>query len=147
MNRLSRTEHLLLSALYSQEDGAGGQSLLEMDLELKEKDAINRIRELVSHIEKLEKEGLLETEPGFYDESDHLSFTYLNSATGLHEERIRLSEQGRMLVSGVPANPGKLGGTLGELWDDRNRRRAVVILCVLCFAAGLLAGYLAGRGI
>lgn len=147
MNRLLRTEMLLLNALSLRENSQGALPLLEADLDLHEKDPINRIRELVFYIEKLEREGLVVTEPGFYEESDHMSFTYLNSAVELREERVCLSEEGRRLVAGASSVPGRYRRALEHLLAEPECRTLLTALCIVSLAAGLAAGYLIGRGV
>lgn len=147
MNRFSRIEYLLLNYLYSKETGIADAPLLETGLELQEKDEINKIREIVFYIEKLEREGFLETDPGFYTESDHMSFTYLNSAVELNEEAVRLSEEGRQLVishmgSGEAA---RFVSAYRRIIETPETRTVLTTTGIGLFALGALAGFLAGR--
>jgi len=148
MNRFSRTEFLLLNHLYQKETEAGIMpALLETDLDLQESDEISRIRELVFYIEKLEREGVLETDPEFYMESDHMSFTYLNSAVELDESRVRLSDEGRRLITQYMAS-GKTSRFLNaykRITETSETRDVLVTVSFLLFLGGLLVGYAAGR--
>jgi len=148
MNRFSRTEFLLLNHLYQKETEAGIMpALLETDLDLQESDEISRIRELVFYIEKLEREGVLETDPEFYMESDHMSFTYLNSAVELDESRVRLSDEGRRLITQYMAS-GKTSRFLNaykRITETSETRDVLVTVSFLLFLGGLLVGYAVGR--
>lgn len=147
MNRFSRPEFLLLNYLYSREAGAPeGIGILGAELELREKDPINRIRELVFHIEKLEREGYITTDPEFYTESDHMSFTYLNSAVELDEHRVRLSDAGRQLVgehmgSGFLA---RISNGYRRIAESPESRGVFTGSCIFLFLLGLIFGLLAG---
>lgn len=148
MNRFSRTEFQLIDYLYKRELGAtAGTSLLDAELELQEKDEINRIREIVFYVEKLEREGLLETDPDFYTESDHMSFTYLNSAVELNEDRIRLSDEGRRLISEHTGavTVGRFSRAYGLIMNAAETRRALQLLCSAALLLGLVLGFAAGR--
>ncbi len=148
MNRFSRTEFLLMNYLYNKNNGTGTQPrLLEMDLNLREKDEISKIRELVSYVEKLEREGFIETDPEFYTESDHMSFTYLNSAVELNEERIRLSHEGHQLIidymgSGAFA---RFRNAYKRIMEAPETRTVHLTLSFLMMLLGALLTFLAGR--
>lgn len=148
MNRFSRTEFLLLSALYQREIGTGsGLTLLEMDLDLQEKDEISKVREIVFYIEKLEREGVLETDSGFYMESDHMSFTYLNSAVELYEDRVRLSDAGRQMIVQYMGS-GKTARFLkayGRIVETPETRHVLMVISAALLLGGLILGYAAGR--
>ncbi len=148
MNRFTKTELLLLNHLYQKETGADtAPTLLEAELDLQESDEISRIRELVFYIEKLEREGVLETDAEFYMESDHMSFIYLNSAVELDESRVRLSDEGRSLITQYMAS-GKTSRFLNaykRITTTPETRDVFMTVCSLVFLGGLLLGYAAGR--
>lgn len=148
MNRFSRTEFLIVEYFYQKEIAAGAMPpLLQADLELQETDEISRIREIVYHVEKLEREGVLETDPDFYLESDHMSFTYLNSAVELDESRIRLSDEGRRQIAQylVSGKASRFANAYRRIMEAEETRTVLVLLCGLLFLAGLAAGYALGR--
>lgn len=148
MNRFSRTEFQLINYLYNKETGVeAGASLRETEFGLQEKDEISRIRELVFYIEKLEREGVLETDPDFYTESDHMSFTYLNSAVEIDENKVRLSEEGRRLMyehigSG---GRGRFMRAYGRITEVPETNSVLQTLCAMTLILGLVLGFLAGR--
>ena len=150
MNRFSKTEFQLINYLYTREKAAEnetGVSLLETELGLQEKDEIKRIREVVFYVEKLEREGVLETDPGFYTESDHMSFTYLNSATELDEVKIRLSEEGRRLITEFMGygGGGRFMNAYRRVMETPETKNVLITLCVLALVFGILVGYAVGR--
>ncbi len=148
MNRFSRTEFLLINYLYNRDTGTdAGVELLNTDLGLQEKDPISRIRELVFYVEKLEREGVIETDPVFYTESDHMSFTYLNSAVEIDEKRVRLTEEGHRLVidSMGTSRRGKFRNAYARIMDIPETKNVLQILCGLAFVMGAAVGILAGR--
>lgn len=148
MNRFSRTEFLLLNYLYNKETGAGrGSNLMQTDLNLHEKDEINRIRETVFYVEKLEREGFLETDPEFYTESDHMSFTYLNSAVELNEERIRLSGEGRELMVRYMGSGGsaRFMNAYRRIMEAPETRNVHLVITLMMLVLGMAIGFLAGR--
>lgn len=148
MNRLSKTEYLVLKALYLRDfAGDPGLALTVSELGLKEKDAINRIRELVYYIERLEKEGFVETDSDFYIESDHMSFEYLNSAVELKEDRVRLSSQGTELMAGMDGGTGAggLGSGMTAILEMPQIKSAVTVLVIVAMGIGGLIGFLVGR--
>lgn len=148
MNRFSRTETQLIHYLYNRDGGTGtGVTLLNMDLGLQENDPISRIRELVFYVEKLEREGVIETDPNFYTESDHMSFTYLNSAVEIEEKRVHLTEEGRRVVtdSMVTGIREKFGNAYAGIMDVPETKNVLQILCGLAFMMGAAVGILAGR--
>lgn len=148
MNRFSRTEFLLMKYLYDKKTGSDSQlPLLETELDLREKDEINRIREIVSYVEKLEREGFIETDSEFYTESDHMSFTYLNSAVELDEERIRLSDGGYQLIVQYLGSGGtaRFRNAYKRIMEAPETRNVHLAMCFLMLLAGALAGFFAGR--
>lgn len=148
MNRFSRTEFLLLNYLYQKEIGAGtGSTLLETELDLQETDEINKVRELVFYLEKLERESVLETDPEFYLASDHMSFTYLNSAVELYEDRIRLSDAGRQLIVGYmeSGKSKRFFNAFNRMMEAPDTRYVMLGFAGIVFLMGLVFGYAAGR--
>lgn len=148
MNRFSRTEFQLINYLYNRETGVeAGAALLETELGLQEKDEISKIRELVFYIEKLEREGLLETDPDFYTESDHMSFTYLNSAVELCENKVRLSDEGRRQMRDYlgSGGGGRFMTAYTRIVDTAETKRVLQMVCALSLFAGMVLGFVAGR--
>ncbi len=148
MNRFSRTEFLLLNYLYDKEIGTQSDgTLLETDLNLRENDEISRIREIVFYVEKLEREGFLQTDPAFYTESDHMSFTYLNSAVELNEDSIRLSDEGRRMIVQYRGSGGsaRFFNALNRIMEKQETRQVLLVLSIVMVLLGVLIGYVIGR--
>lgn len=143
MERFSKTEYMILKLLYEREASPDeeGAPLIER-LELREKDEITQIRELVFYVEKLEREGFLITEPGFYTESDHMSFTYLNSAVELDESRIRLSDTGRTVIQNELESGAFTG--LQKAWRNSAGQPGTRTLLAMALAAGMMLGFILG---
>lgn len=148
MNRFSRTEFQLINYLYNREMGLEATAmLLNTELGLQEKDEISKIREVVFYIEKLEREGILETDPDFYTESDHMSFTYLNSAVELDEDKVRLSDEGRRQMGDYlrSSGGGRFFTAYTHIMNAPETKCVLQTLCALALLVGGVLGFVAGR--
>jgi len=148
MHSFDKMEFRIMETLYSRDvDGNSDLMLQSESIPFKETDPMNRIRELVFHIEELEREGYVVTEPDFYDSSDHMSFTYLNSATELYETRVRLSDEGMKLVETFRMHHASIG--LGQAFqhtmESKGGKMVVGIVALVFVLIGFVAGYCVGR--
>lgn len=67
---------------------------LTSNKELEESDMILKVRELVYNIDTLVQKGYLESDEGYYEQNENVTFKYVNSAVSIDTAKIRFTEEG-----------------------------------------------------
>lgn len=67
---------------------------LTLNKELEESDMILKVRELVYNIDTLVQKGYLESDEGYYEQNENVTFKYVNSAVSIDTTKIRFTEKG-----------------------------------------------------
>ena len=140
---ISRVEKQLLFDLGDREAFEGDEYLFDFSSYLlKETDSIKQIQEIVYYIERLEGLGFVTIDEGLYEESDKISFEYMNSAVEIDFNKVHISELGRLWIEehGLSAMERVKQRLTEGVSSFFNNRRFVIIGYVITFTAGLIIG-------
>lgn len=145
MTEVTTIEKQLLFDLNDRDMFESGEYLIDLSSYLlKEKDAIKRIQEVVFYLERLEGNGFVSLENGFYEESDKISFDYMNSATDIDFNKVHITDAGKAWLeehglSWIEKEKRKIQSGINAFFENKRR---VVFGYIITFTLGLITGML-----
>jgi len=94
MINITKLQLQLLEDLYQRDVLSEDIKLTAERYDLTEVDEIMKVRELVYNLDILIGLGMLEANDKYYQESDFISFEYMNKAVEIIDERLKISKMG-----------------------------------------------------